>query len=121
MSTTKTCAECKEKISGRADKKFCSDLCRNAFNNRLNSDETNYVRNVNNALRKNRRILQELVPTHETNRCTRSRLLDLGFDFNFFTGTFTNRKGETYHYCYEFGYLPLENDYFCLVRKRTFT
>ncbi len=116
----KHCTECGERLSGRADKKFCSDLCRNAYNNRLNSNETNYVRNVNNALRKNRRILQELLPAEEIAKCSRSRLLELGFDFSFFTSTFTNRKGETYYYCYEFGYLRLENDYFCLVRKKTF-
>jgi predicted nucleic acid-binding Zn ribbon protein len=115
---SRVCLECGESISGRSDKKFCTDSCRNAFNNRLNSNETNYVRNVNNTLRKNRRILQDLLPTEETSRCSRSKLVELGFDFHFFTSTYTNRKGETYFYCYEFGYLPLENEYFCLVRKR---
>ncbi|HET9053883.1 MAG TPA: hypothetical protein VFM90_06915, partial [Cyclobacteriaceae bacterium] len=58
----KICQECGEKIIGRVDKKFCSDTCRISFNNKLNSDGTNYVRNVNNTLRKNRRILTELNP-----------------------------------------------------------
>jgi hypothetical protein len=116
----KVCSECGEQISGRTDKKFCSDSCRNGFHNKQNSDGTNYVRNVNNTLRKNRRILQELLPEEETARYPRSKLLELGFDFGFFTNTYTNRNGETYFYCYEFGYLPLKNDYFCLVRKRKF-
>ena len=33
-----TCPECGDKLKGRADKKFCSDACRNAYNNKLNSD-----------------------------------------------------------------------------------
>jgi hypothetical protein len=117
---TKECIECGERIAGRADKKFCSDMCRNAFHNRHNSDETNYVRNVNNILRKNRRILHDLLLTVETTRCTRSRLIELGFDFNHFTSTYKNKKNELYFFCYEYGYLPLENYYYCIVRKRTF-
>ena len=53
----KTCLECGEKIVGREDKKFCSDGCRNTYNNKINKDSTNYMRNVNNKLRKNYRIL----------------------------------------------------------------
>jgi hypothetical protein len=56
----KNCLECNEKIVGREDKKFCSDGCRNAYNNKINKDSTNYMRNVNNKLRKNYRILTEL-------------------------------------------------------------
>ena len=41
----KTCLECGEPILGRSDKKFCSDLCRNAYNNKANSDSNNFVRN----------------------------------------------------------------------------
>jgi hypothetical protein len=113
----KNCPECGEKIKGRADKKFCSDMCRNAYNNKLNSDTNNYVRNVNNILRKNRRILEELVPAEMT-RSSRSRLLGKGFDFNFYTGSHTTKKGDTYYYCYEYGYLMGENDFVLLVKKR---
>lgn len=57
-STEKTCLACDKPLKGRLDKKFCDDYCRNNYNNRLNSDQSNYVRNVNNILRKNRRILE---------------------------------------------------------------
>jgi hypothetical protein len=81
----KVCLECGEKLVGRADKKFCSDQCRISYNNKLNSDETNYVRNVNNALRKNRRILTELNTTQKTVSVSREKLLEKGFDFKYFT------------------------------------
>lgn len=59
---TKNCLDCGDKLVGREDKKFCSDSCRNAFNNKINKDSTNYMRNINNKLRKNYRILSDLNP-----------------------------------------------------------
>ena len=62
----KKCLECGEKIVGRIDKKFCSDACRNAYNNSVNKDSKNLIRNTNNRLRKNYRILDELNPDKKT-------------------------------------------------------
>ena len=115
----KVCLECGEKIKGRADKKFCSDQCRSAYNNKLNSDETSYMRNVNNILRKNRRILLDLNPDGK-NRVSREKLRTKGFDFNYFTSTYTTKEGAQYYYCYEQGYLPIEKDYCLLVIKKDF-
>ena len=69
------CLECEETFNGRADKKFCSDLCRNAYNNKLNSDQVNYVRNINNILRKNRRIIEDLLP-EETATVSQQKLME---------------------------------------------
>lgn len=113
------CPECGEKIMGRADKKFCSDMCRNSYNNKLNSDTNNFVRNINNILRRNRRILEEMVPD-ETSKSSRSKLLEKGFDFNYITNTYTTKKGIVYYFCYEYGYLPLENDWFFLVKRKEY-
>lgn len=115
----KKCLECGEKIIGRADKKFCSDQCRISYNNKLNSDETNYVRNVNNILRKNRRILLELNTTGKS-RVSRDRLTEKGFDFAYYTSTYTTKEGSLYFYCYEQGYLAVENNYYLLVVKKGF-
>jgi hypothetical protein len=41
----------RRKIIGREDKSFV-DGCRNAYNNKINKDSTNFMRNVNNKLRK---------------------------------------------------------------------
>ena len=108
------CLECEEFIIGRSDKKFCSDQCRNTFNNRMNSDHTNLVRNINNVLRKNRRILQELNPTDKA-KVYKDKLLEKGFNFNHFTSIYTTKKGSTYFFCYEYGYLQLEDNYYFLV------
>jgi predicted nucleic acid-binding Zn ribbon protein len=114
----KVCLECGDKIKGRADKKFCSDQCRISYNNKLNSDETNYVRNVNNILRKNRRILAELNTTGKT-RVNRDKLNEKGFDFTYSTSMYKTKEGGIYHYCYEQGYLEMDNNWFLLVVKKS--
>lgn len=113
------CLECGEPFKGRIDKKFCSDICRVAFNNRQNSQDTSYIRTVNKILRKNRRILMSMNPTGKS-KVSHARLKARGFDFNFFTSTYRTREGAVYHYCYDHGYLPIENDWYLLVIKKEF-
>ena len=112
----KTCLECNDKIVGREDKKFCSDGCRNSYNNKINKDSTNFMRNVNNKLRKNYRILSALNVDGKS-KTTRTKLLSKGFDFEFFTNILNTKTGNTYYFLYDQGYLALENDYFMLVKK----
>jgi hypothetical protein len=112
----KTCLECNEKIVGREDKKFCSDGCRNAYNNKINKDSTNFMRNVNNKLRKNYRILVEL-NTEGKSKTTRDKMINKGFDFDFFTNILHTKTGNTYYFLYDQGYRSLDNDYFMLVKK----
>ena len=113
---TKTCLECNEKIVGREDKKFCSDGCRNAYNNKINKDSTNYMRNINNKLRKNYRILLALNPEGKT-KTTRAKLISKGFDFDYFTNILNTKTGNTYYFLYDQGYMQLESDYYMLVKK----
>ena len=112
----KTCLECNDKIVGREDKKFCSDGCRNSYNNKINKDSTNFMRNVNNKLRKNYRILSAL-NVEGKSKTSRAKLLSKGFDFEFFTNFLNTKTGNTYYFIYDQGYLALENDYFMLVKK----
>jgi site-specific DNA recombinase len=73
---SRTCPECGQLFYGRTDKKFCDDHCRNLYNNKLNSDSTKYIRNVNNTLRKNWRILAELFSPDKT-KVTLQKLMGL--------------------------------------------
>ena len=113
---SKTCLECGEKIVGREDKKFCSDGCRNAYNNKINKDSTNYMRNINNKLRKNYRILSNLNQEGKS-KTTRTKLLSKGFDFDFFTNILNTGTGNTYYFVYDQGYRFLDNDFYMLVKK----
>ena len=112
----RTCIECSNILRGREDQKFCSAECRVAHNNKRNRDSTNYMRNVNNILRKNRRILKDLNPDGK-GKTHRDKLVAKGFNFNFFTNTYTTKKGSVYYFCYEQGYLALEKNFYMLVTR----
>jgi predicted nucleic acid-binding Zn ribbon protein len=112
----KNCLECDEKIIGREDKKFCSDACRNAYNNKMNKDTNNLMRNINNRLRKNYRILQEANPDGKV-KTTKSKLLSKGFSFDWFTNIVQTKTGNTYFFVYDQGYMFLEQDYLIVVKK----
>lgn len=113
----KQCLECGEKLVGRVDKKFCHDGCRNSYNNRKNKDHTNLVRNINNRLRKNYRILQSL-NTSEKTKTTKSKLDSLGFDYRYFTSVHTTKNGTSYYFVYDQGYLSLNNGFYLLVKRK---
>jgi predicted nucleic acid-binding Zn ribbon protein len=116
MEERKACPVCGDAIIGRIDKKFCSDQCRNEFNNKQNQDANSYIRRINHILRKNRRILEELNPEGKT-KISKNKLVNKGFDFRYFTNIYRTKTGNTYYFCYEQGYLPLENNFYALVRK----
>lgn len=115
----KICLLCERPIKGRSDKKYCDDYCRAAFNNELKSTANNHIRNVNNALGKNRRILKVLLPEGEpTSKAHRDKLMEKGFQFKYQTHQYCAINGNTYYYCYEYGYLPLENNWFLIVKSK---
>lgn len=115
----KHCLNCGNVIQGRIDKKFCDDQCRNAYNNQQNALSTNYIRRVNHSLKKNRNILEETIPSgEEMAKITRERLLRDGFQLKYFTHLYETKKGNIYHYCYDYGYLALEGDWFLVVRGK---
>ncbi|MCE3281272.1 MAG: hypothetical protein K0Q66_9 [Chitinophagaceae bacterium] len=117
-SSTRNCLSCDKQLHGRIDKKFCNDYCRNMYNNAMRNMNSTPVRNINSVLSKNRRILEALLGEEKTTRINREQMLRKGFNFQYITHTYTNRNGDTYCYCYEMGYLPLENESYLLVRHR---
>ena len=74
------------------------------------------MRNVNNKLRKNYRILSAL-NVEGKSKTSRAKLLSKGFNFEFFTNILNTKTGNTYYFIYDQGYMALENDYFMLVKK----
>jgi predicted nucleic acid-binding Zn ribbon protein len=121
MITTKPpvhCKACGSPVRGRSDKKFCNDYCRNDFNNTLRAGTNNLVRNINNALGKNRRILESLLPNgEETAKAHRDKMEEAGFIFKYRTHTYSNKKGNMYFFCYDIGYLALENNWYLIVKR----
>lgn len=112
----KVCLECGDELFGRKDKKFCSDHCRSTYNNNQNSESSTYVRSVNQILRKNRQILERLAPKDKA-KASREKLLKAGFNFSFYTNTFATKENRIYYYCYDYGYLSIDDDWYAIVKK----
>lgn len=113
----KYCLECKTIIAGRADKKFCSDYCRSTYNNHQKSELLKTIREINKTLFNNMQILRRLNSSGKT-KVTKSELSKEGFNFNYFTNLYTTKNGNTYYFCYDYGYRYLnDNDEILVVKK----
>jgi predicted nucleic acid-binding Zn ribbon protein len=115
----RSCGHCSEPILGRADKKFCSDQCRaRAGNQRKLSDQAEQlIREVNASLRHNRQVLQKASPAGKTT-LRRQVLEQAGFNFRYFTHLYRTQAGNTYHFCYDYGYLLLPEEKVLIVNRQ---
>ena len=112
-SIERKCEECKQPLKGRKDQKFCSDYCRNTFNNRQNEQNNTYIRKVNGILKRNRRILSTFFNKNETQKEI-YELAELGFNFRYFTHSYKDSKGVPFYFCYDLGYSK-ENGLMCQI------
>ena len=86
------CLECAADIVGRVDKKFCSDYCRNAYNNKRYKEEQHIVREINKILKTNRKILQEMKKAG-LGMISESSLVEKGYRINYATASFVDQEG----------------------------
>lgn len=102
--TYRTCHYCNTPISGRADKKYCDVYCRVAFHRGLKKTKYHsFYQEVKAALDLNRRILLMLNFDGSTT-VEANILLDKGFNTQYYTHHYTNRKNDTYYFVFETGY-----------------
>ena len=116
-TTTRLCLACGKPLKGRTDKKFCDDYCRNAHNNKNKAEEPLVVKELWHLLKKNRRILEEMLGAEEMIKQPRTKFITKGFQFNYHTHQYTNKKGNIYTFCFEYGYLSLEGDWLLIVKR----
>lgn len=115
----RTCVQCGDELFGRRDKKYCSDYCRATAHNEQNRDYSNYMRRVNNILRKNRRILAAHNPKGKA-KVTKTVLMEDGFNFAYHTNIYETKKGGKYFFCYDQGYIQLEDNLYALVVRQEY-
>lgn len=101
------CPVCQAGVRGRSDKIYCSAQCKsnNQYEQKLES-ETLYLK-IDRQLKTNRKILKR----HNRSGYTTLRkeeLLEEGFDPNYFTHYWKSSKGKIYLFCYEYGFLAIE-------------
>ena len=102
------CLECGSSITGRSDKKFCDDACRTAYHNRIHKEDSDFIRNVQSILRKNRKILSDLYSSKDFN-LSKEFLILQGFNFDFHTNSSSKSNGKNCYYCFDYGYLIKED------------
>ena len=110
------CLDCGSVLRGRTDKKFCDDQCRSNYNNHLKADASTALRQVNAILRKNHAILTRLC-TADKIKLKKDDLLRCGFDPSYHTHLYHTQNGNTYYFCYDYGFMKLDGEVFLVVRK----
>jgi hypothetical protein len=111
---TKKCPYCNNVISGRTDKVFCDDKCRNNFYYMVNNEQKTYIRKINGILLKNRGILRTVNPSGRTS-VPKRYLEELEFDFGCFTGIHKTKRGRLYYLVYDQAFSFDENERVSLV------
>ena len=48
------------------------------------------------------------------------KLSEEGFNFHYFTNVYSTKKGMRYYFCYDYGYIKLEDNQFILVQKQQY-
>ncbi len=104
------CLYCKKELVGRTDKKYCNLHCKSAYQYQQAKEQPErFYNKVDNQLKLNRKILKGY---NKGGKVTvRAALLkEKGFDDNFFTHYWKNKKNEVYLFVYEYGFLKIKEN-----------
>jgi len=102
----KNCINCQEKLTGRSDKKFCNEACKNEFNNKASA-----IRNraagtgLYASISKNREVLAGLY-ANGIREINARDLECFGFNFKSITGVEVPGDGNLKLVCNEFNLVP---------------
>lgn len=106
---TRACAECGGGLIGRADMKFCGDMCRSNYNNRLRMEAAKqtpaYIHDIQKALVTNHKILSKLWAWGRQ-VVSKHTLAEMGFNFALLT-SFREESGVLCRYCFDIGYVTI--------------
>lgn len=75
------------------------------------------MRNVNNILRKNRKILAKLNPNDKA-KSHKDKMLEAGFNFKYYTNTYTTKDNRIYYYVYDYAYQETGEGWYLIVKKK---
>jgi predicted nucleic acid-binding Zn ribbon protein len=101
------CMNCGKTLSGRPDKLFCSQRCKNEWHNRINGMEKRRRDRTFAILWKNYKIL-ELMADSGMRETDMSSLSACGFNPDFITGFRKLRNGRADYFCFDIAYNKTE-------------
>ncbi len=99
------CLYCNKELKGRTDKKFCDPQCKSAYQyHQAQQQPERFFNKVDNQLKLNRKLLKHY---NKAGKVTirADQLITEGFNHNYFTHYWKNRKGDVYLFVYEYGFL----------------
>lgn len=97
------CLECGSSLTGRKDKKFCSLICKNAYNNRRISRIRQYRSDIMARLSRNYEILESLL-NEKVSSAPLEALKTLGFDDSCITGHNSGHRKHEECCCFDIAY-----------------
>lgn len=100
----KTCLACEKPLSGRSDKRFCDLHCKSTYHYKRGLERApRFYNQVDNQLKTNRRLLKHY--NRAGKAIIRASVIKAeGFNPNFFTHYWKNKKGDVYLFVYEYGF-----------------
>jgi len=123
QETPRLCSyeNCGNTFTGRSDKKFCSDQCRNRSrrdeHKQARWHEPSYYPKITEILRKNHQILETTYQHKgESTVVSHFMLRDAGFNYEFHTRILVTAKG-IYKFCFNYGWRELENGKILIVQN----
>ena len=97
----KNCLSCGSKITGRADKKYCNDACKNDFHNRQPIHHPNFEKTQISRVRKNHKILNKITAAG-IGEIGEKELELYGFNFEGLTGLKLLEKNKFQLFCFNY-------------------
>tara|TARA_X000000950_G_C13500975_1_gene491749 strand:+ start:170 stop:550 length:381 start_codon:yes stop_codon:yes gene_type:complete len=104
------CLNCDEALKGRAGKLFCNNYCKSNYHYVKNKPNPQSIfSKIDKQLKLNRRLLQKF---NQAGKSTirKEKMLQAGFNPSIFTHYWKNKKGQVYLFCYDVGFLELEEN-----------
>ena len=115
LEENRTCVFCGRELTGRLDKKFCDDICRNNYAYRRNKHNDEIIKKTNKTLLHNRNILKSISECRR--KIVKKQLLvDNDFDFDVITGVYKTHRQYEYKMLYDYAYRCI-NDEEVLILK----
>ena len=108
------CLYCDAPLSGRIDKKYCDDNCRNNHYYNIKKKNSDIVVSINKILLNNRNILKSLYKNKS--KINRQYLLDKQFDFDLFTGVYRTKTKSEYVVIYDYAYKFVDDDEIVVIK-----
>lgn len=108
------CSFCGDVLTGRSDKKFCDDICRNNFHYQIFKDKNKKIKIINKILLNNRDILSSFIKGVKT-IVDKQELINAGFNCDYFTGIYRTKMDNIFYIIYDKAYCFIEDNKIMLI------